>query len=101
MANDMQVAQTIFQQLGGGRFSVMTGSKDYVGGPDFLMFKFGSGAAHGINKIRVTLMPSDTYRVEFFRIRGTKVTVIETLDDIYCDVLADSIGRVTGFAVRF
>ena len=32
----MQVAQTILQQLGGNKFVVMTGSKNFIAGENFL-----------------------------------------------------------------
>lgn len=93
----MQVAQTILQQLGGNRFAVMTGAKNFVGSDDALSFALPSNfARNGINRVRVTLQPSDTYTVTFFKIRGTKVAEIATRDDVYADSLQTVFKHVTG-----
>lgn len=96
----MQVAKTILEQLGGTRFAVMTGAKNFVGGNDSLAFRLPSNfAKDGINTVRVTLDPSDTYTVEFLRIRGTKLTIVATEDMVYCDALRSTFTRVTGLQV--
>lgn len=60
MTTNLQVAETIRQQLGGARFAMMTGAKNFVGGENMLLFSVGRGAKAGINRVRVTLDPSDT-----------------------------------------
>lgn len=101
MTTNLQVAETIRQQLGGARFAVMTGAKNFVAGENMLLFSVGRGAKAGINKVRVTLDPSDTYTVEFFRIRGVNVKTIAKHSDIYCDQLQDVFTSETGFYTRF
>ena len=39
MATDLTVANTILQQLGGNKFRVMTGAKNFVGSNDALTFR--------------------------------------------------------------
>jgi hypothetical protein len=93
----MQVAKTILEQLGGNRFAMMTGAKNFVGSADSLSFKLPSNfAKSGINFVRVTLDPSDTYTVKFLKIRGAKVTEIETREMVYCDTLQSTFKAVTG-----
>jgi hypothetical protein len=91
----MQVAQTILQQLGGRRFLAMTGAKFLVGGDNFLMFKLPR-AKDGINKVRITLNASDTYDLDFFRLRGTKVSQVAHVEDIYNDQLQEIFTQHTG-----
>jgi SH3-like domain-containing protein len=92
------VPQIILQQLGGNRFCAMTGAKNMVGGTDMLMFSLPARfAKDGINKVRITLTPSDTYRVEFMKIIGTKpVKVISEYDDVYADSLRRVFTSATG-----
>jgi hypothetical protein len=91
----MAVAETILQQLGGKRFIVMTGARSFVGSDHALMFALPS-CKNGINKVRITLDPSDTYTVEFFRIRGMKSELIKSLSDVYFDQLQEVFTDETG-----
>lgn len=93
----MQVANTILSQLGGNRFVAMTGAKNFVGSDDALHFALPSNfARNGINRVRVTLQPSDTYTVEFFKVRGTKFSSIATRDDVYAEDLQRVFKTETG-----
>lgn len=94
---DMTVANTILQQLGGAQFRAMTGSRDFIGGSNFLIFRIGSGAKKGINKCRVTLESNDTYTVEFFRLfKKLSFIPVSKHTDIYCDQLQDLFEAETG-----
>jgi len=100
---DMTVAQTILDQLGGRRFRMMTGASNFIGSDTDLSFRLPGTSgfvAHGINAVRVTLTPADTYTMVFLRVRGGTVKTIETCEDIYCDMLQDCFTRVTGLATR-
>lgn len=82
----IEVATETLRQLGRGRvnaLAVMTGAKD------------------GINFVRITLTPSDTYHVEYGRVWGSKYTPIYSDDGIYCDTLADSFENRTGLYLSF
>lgn len=94
----MQVANTILEQLGGGRFIAMTGAKNFVGSSDALMFSMPK-AKDGINKIRVTLTPADTYTVEGYKI-GRSALGFELkaqAEGVYCDNLRSVFESMTGF----
>jgi len=97
---NMQVSQTILEQLGGRRFIAMTGAKRFVGGNNTLSFKLPSTphyVAKGINGVRITLNPSDTYTVSFFKSRGhNQPTLVEEHSEIYNDMLQDVFTMVTG-----
>lgn len=100
---DMTVAQTILEQLGGKRFRAMTGATSFVGSDDTLSFKLPSTPGYvrqGINGVRITLTPLDTYTVQFLRFRLGDMTTVATVDDVYCDMLQEVFTRVTGLATR-
>jgi hypothetical protein len=98
-AND--IANEIRRQIGKGALYMM-GAQNFVSGIDDngnarLMFRI-RGSRIG-NCFHITLMPSDTYKVELYKIHGTSFRLIDTRDDIYNDVLREVLGRMTGLAV--
>jgi len=106
----MQVANTIYEQLGGHRFKTMTGAYDLMATDDgtagmspALCFKLPScSAKNGINFVKIILDPSDTYTIEFakwsWRARRKKFSEIE--DMIYCDQLQEVFTEHTGLYTR-
>lgn len=103
----MSIATTILEQLGGNRFTVMTGAKNFCGHGEArefhklggLSFKIGSGAKDGITHVRIFLMANDTYTVEFLRIRGTSCKTVAESFNVYADTLRETFTRNTGFEV--
>ena len=94
---NMQIAKTILEQLGGNRFIAMTGAKHCLAVESGLTFKLPSNfARHSINCVRVILTPMDDYTVEFLRVRGTSVKEVAKYDGIYCDGLKDLFEEQTG-----
>ena len=96
----LHVANTIREQLGGSRFIVMTGARNFVGGENFLQFSIGRGAKNKANKVRITLDETDTYTVEFFRQRGIDCTLISEHPGQYFDHLAHTFTAETGLDTR-
>tara|TARA_R110001592_G_scaffold47952_5_gene151533 strand:- start:5591 stop:5938 length:348 start_codon:yes stop_codon:yes gene_type:complete len=101
----MQIANAINGQLGGGRFKLMTGAKDFIGlSPDEercasggLMFRLPRGLAkNGINKVRIYLTHSDTYLVEALKIRKWEFDVVASVDGVYADHLCSVFTEMTG-----
>jgi hypothetical protein len=93
-----EVATEIIHQLGGRRFMAMTGAHDFLYDDrqenGNLYFKFpGSQTA---NFCKITLEPSDTYTVEFLKVRGANVRTIKTCEDVYGDMLQDIFTSTTG-----
>jgi len=81
------VAKIILQQLGGNKFIVMTGAKNFVDhGNKALSFRIGRNSK-GINYVKITLKASDTYDMEFGRIQGSKYTVKKIESGVYNDQL--------------
>lgn len=112
--NTMTVGQTIYQQLGGGRFVAMTGAKYFLADDNKLRFRIGRNASKA-NKVVITLDPYDTYTMTFskytpysFKIKkdGTfKETqesdkIIAEYEGIYCDQLQEIFTEVTGMYTR-
>lgn len=100
MSNQV-IAATILEQLGGQRFRVMTGAKNFMASEKALSFKLpgaGGFCRDGINFVTITLAPSDTYTVEFFRVRGSKIKQILRYCDVYNDGLREVFERATGLA---
>lgn len=96
---DMTVANTILKQLGGNRFIAMTGAKNLLGDESSLQFSIGRGATCGINKVKIELA-ADVYRMTFYKIRGTDVKAIRSLDMVYAEQLAQNFTDITGFDTR-
>jgi hypothetical protein len=93
----MNVAQTILSQLGGNKFSVMTGAKNFVSDGPALQFKLPTNfAAKKINFVRITLDPSDTYTMKFFNFRGLNLKEVESVSGVYNDQLKSIFTGVTG-----
>lgn len=95
----MEIAKTILKQLGGNKFTVMTGAKNYVAHKDALSFRLpGNGKLNGktVNYVKITLTPLDLYDVEFGYIRGMNYKVLKTVEGIYFDMLQDVFTRNTG-----
>lgn len=102
-----EIANTILQQLGAGRFVAMTGAKNLVAHADGLSFKLPNGLSEvngcktGINSVRIRLNDQDTYDVSFDRIYGVKFTNKAKVGGIYCDMLQGVFTETTGLATRF
>lgn len=112
MTNTM-IAETILQQLGGGRFVVMTGSKDMIAIDGGLRMSLARNASKA-NRLEITLTGMDTYNMKFYRFtpwrfstRGgqfreypEKVTTVKEYNGIYCDQLQELFTNVTGMYTR-
>ena len=92
------VAKTILSQLGGKRFSVMTGAKQFLSfdGGQGLQFRLPRYVDIKINVVRVKLDPNDTYTVTFGRIFGSKYTIISEHSDIDSEMLQPLFRQETG-----
>lgn len=84
----LAVTTEIRKQIG-RMAEMMIGAKQFAfhfddAGNVYLIFKVGQNAKK-VTHIRITLMPSDTYRMEFIRVYGTKFTVLADMADVYAD----------------
>lgn len=108
------VAQTIYEQLGGGRFTVMTGAKYFVSDGNKLRFRIGKNESKA-NKVVIALEADDTYTMTFSKFTpyscklGSDGTLKERQESdkiiaehkgIYCDMLQEIFTQVTGMYTR-
>lgn len=110
MTNTM-IAETILQQLGGNKFVVMTGAKNFVALENGIKFNIGRNASKA-NTVKITVNGLDLYDIEFIKFTPYKITVnhktctvttreektevIKTYNDCYCDMLQELFTEVTG-----
>lgn len=82
----MQVAETIRRQLGGSRFTAMTGAKHFVGGDATLSFQIAAKNERKIKGCRVRLDADDTYTMTFLvKAKKDPVFGISTGMDVLCE----------------
>lgn len=102
------ICETILQQLGGRRFIVMTGAKNFIDcGSGELSFRLPSKPGYtkdGINVVSIKLEDNDTYTMTFYRLgksnKCTTLAKIATVDDVYCDMLTEVFTNHTGLYTR-
>lgn len=93
------IAEEILRQLGGMKFIAMTGARHLLAGESDLKFQIPSGfALQGINVVKITLDPSDTYTIMFmrFRVRTGECKTIKQIDGVYADQLREIFTNETG-----
>ena len=94
MSKNQEIAETILQQLGGGRRLVMmVGAYNFVVVENGVAFKIKNAKA---NYIKIKLNSKDLYDLEVGRIRGTTYKVVAKKDDLYFDMLKPAIEEATG-----
>jgi hypothetical protein len=94
------IAATILEQLGGGRFQVMTGAKDLtfgeVEGKPFLQFRIGRNGSKA-NIIVVELDAGrDLYNMKFLQLRKMELKELESYNGIFFDQLQELFTEYTG-----
>ena len=93
--NNLQVAKTILEQLGGPRFIVMTGAKDFLGDASALHFRIPRNRTKA-NRVTITLRADDTYTIEWFSVRGFDKIVKRSFENVYADQLRQIFEDATG-----
>ena len=90
-------ANTLLQQLGGNKFMVMTGAKNLMVDKKekSLHMRIGKNSK-GINHVKITYMPDDTYKMDFGRIRKMDYKVVRSVTGVYAEALQDVFTEVTG-----
>lgn len=108
ISNSAQIANEILQQLGGGRFKVMTGAKNFSatgikqgveGGLSFRLPGAGGFCKDNINFVSIELTPMDEYVMTFGRVRGGDYKVISMFRGIQVDTLRSTFTEATGLRV--
>ena len=97
---DIAIAQTMLNHLGGKRLQLMTGAYGFSYDRDERTLKFRFQGSLIANCIKITLDADNTYSLEFWLIQGTNCTLAEQYDEVYFDQLIDIFESTTGLALR-
>lgn len=92
--NPSTVADLIAKQLGGtDRLQSMIGAKNMSYSADSFQFKFpGSAIA---NYVEIKLLPSDLYKVTFYKIRGLNAPIVKEVSGVDASQLKDLFEQTT------
>ena len=93
---DLTVPCAILEQLGGFRFTAMTGATNMVGSSNSISFKIKKFAGVPVNHVTIKLEADDTYTVTFTAVRGLDVKTIKECHQVYADNLRSTFEQVTG-----
>jgi hypothetical protein len=101
MENKLQVANTILEQLGGNRFAMMTGAKNFAGGHDYLSFGIPSNNMARVSHVIVRYNEGqDLYEMKFMSIRGIKCKDVASFEGLFFDQLQSIFTQVTGLYTK-
>lgn len=109
----MSVAETIYNQLGGGRFTAMTGCKNFVS--DNYSLRMSLPRNHSkANRLTIEYNPgTDLYTMRFWRYTSfrinrktgnfypEKIVDLKVFDDVYCDQLQETFTGYTRLYTHF
>lgn len=102
----MNVPNTILQQMGGNKFIVMTGSKNFIGDGNTLRMTLAKNYSKA-NRLEVTLEADDLYTMRFYKYTAgrlnkktwswteDKVEEVYTVSGIWFDQLQEIFTNVT------
>ena len=94
--SNMSVAKTILEQLGGNKFRMMTGAKNFMSFAEGLVMKIGRNSSNS-NYLKITLNSMDLYDMEFVKVTkmGEKKSVTE-YKNVYNDLMRGTFTAHTG-----
>ena len=114
--NNMQIAETILQQLGGRRFIAFTGAKNFTTIENGLRFTIGRNASKA-NRVEIKLNGADLYDYEFIKYspahlkvdhrKGTaewvdsKSASVRKYNDVFFDQLQELFTETTDLYTHF
>jgi len=94
--SNLVVAETILKTLGGNKFRMMTGAKNFGGTEDSLSMRIGRNSSNS-NYLKITLNSLDTYDMKFCKLtRKFEEKSVCEYNNIYCDMLTDQFTAHTG-----
>lgn len=91
----MEIANTILHQLGGNKFTVMTGSKNYRGNSNSLTMDLTKNKLSA-KYLTITLNGDDTYTMLFQSMRKFEIKTKAEIKGVYCDMLQSIFTQQTG-----
>ena len=96
----MSVAREILNQLGGNKFRVMTGAKNFIDTGDGLSMRIGRNKTSS-NYLKITLNSMDLYDIRFSRVTklGSERSVTE-YNNVYNDSMVEVFEKHTGMYTK-
>lgn len=88
-----EVGNIILQQLGGNKFTVMTGAHNFVTGNKSLTFRIPN---RSINMVEIKLNGRDQYDVTYYRYAKLVAKPVKIETDIDAEMLQERFTAVTG-----
>jgi hypothetical protein len=92
MSANMDVANEIYRQIGGRRFAIMTGAKQFAGDADSLRFRIMKNAKR-IAIVLIRLNGLDLYDLTFY---GANGQVKEKAENVFAENLESVFTGATG-----
>lgn len=85
-----------------GRLSTMIGAKNFVRSDkeSWVQFQFMKTDRIKANRVRITLDPSDTYTVTFFKVYKGEMKIAQETSGLYCDDLFSHFETTTGLYLK-
>ena len=100
MSTDMRVAETMLSQLGGNRFRVMTGAKNFAATDNSLRMRIGRNKTNA-NYMEVSLNMLDLYDITFAKVtKMGEMKSVKTYDNVYNDMLVSIFESHTGMYTK-
>lgn len=99
ITTNLNIAKTILEQLGGGRFIMMTGSKSFLATTHGLRMRLARNKSKA-NGCEIVLNASDLYDVSFYSVRQCEIKAVCKHTDVYCDQLQAIFTDVTGLYTK-
>lgn len=99
------IAKIILQQIGGSRFTVMTGSSNYISLENGLRMNLARNKTSA-NRLEIKHeQGTDTYQMRFYRMSvskhfNIKITDIAIIEAVEYDKLEENFTSVTGLVTR-
>lgn len=98
MNTSNEIQDTIYKQLGGHRFAVMTGAKQFSKIPNGLGFKFGRNSSKSYH-LKIVLNGNDYYDLEFGHVRKHEYIIDKTFSDLCWEDLRHVFSEYTGMCL--
>jgi len=96
----MTVGRTIYNQLGGHKFRVMTGAKGFVDHGNALSMKLGRNSSNS-NYLKISLNSMDLYDVHFSKLtRKFEEKSVKEYNNVYNDSLVEIFESHTGMYTK-
>ena len=96
----MTVARMILDQLGGHKFRVMTGAKNFLDHGDALSMRLGRNSSNS-NYLKVSLNSMDLYDVRFSKLtRKIEEKSVKEYNGVYNDSMVEVFEKHTGMYTK-